>query len=160
LAKLGIADQVKPKIKLLNEAAPAAVAKGEVEIGLGPMSEVLLVPGVRLAGPFPAGLQSYLVFMASVLSASKNPDAARSLIKFLTAPAAAPVFKRQRHGAAMIKATILSSQKPRHRGSRRKACRSLRALPSEGLDVLERGAWRPRCARIFKQKLASGCGSG
>ena len=93
LAKLGIADQVKPKIKLLNEAAPAAVAKGEVEIGLGPMSEVLLVPGVRLAGPFPAGLQSYLVFMAGVSSASKNADAARSLIKFLTAPAAAPVFK-------------------------------------------------------------------
>jgi len=93
LAKLGIADQVKPKIKLLNESAPAAVAKGEVEIGLGPMSEVLLVPGVRLAGPYPAGLQSYLVFMACVSSASKNADAARSLIKFLTAPAAAPIFK-------------------------------------------------------------------
>ena len=62
LAKLGIADQVKPKIKLLNESAPA-------------------------------GLQSYLVFMAGVSSASKNADAARSLIKFLTALAAAPVFK-------------------------------------------------------------------
>jgi molybdate transport system substrate-binding protein len=93
LAKLGIADQVKPKIKLLNESAPVAVAKGEVEIGLGPMSEVLLVPGVQLAGPYPAGLQSYLVFMVCVSSASKNADAARSLIKFLTAPAAAPVFK-------------------------------------------------------------------
>jgi len=93
LAKLGIADQVKPKIKLLNESAPVAVAKGEVEIGLGPMSEVLLVPGVQLAGPYPAGLQSYLVFMACVSSASKNADAARSLIKFLTASAAAPVFK-------------------------------------------------------------------
>ena len=93
LAKLGIADQVKPKIKLLNESAPAAVAKGEVEIGLGPMSEVLLVPGVQLAGPFPAGLEFYLVFMACVSSTSKNADAARSLIKFLTAPAAAPVFK-------------------------------------------------------------------
>ena len=93
LAKLGITDQVKPKIKLLNESAPVAVAKGEVEIGLGPMSEVLLVPGVQLAGPFPAGLQSYLVFAAGVSSASKKADAARSLIKFLTAPAAAPVFK-------------------------------------------------------------------
>jgi molybdate transport system substrate-binding protein len=57
------------------------------------MSEVLLVPGVRLAGPFPAGLQSYLVFKAGVSSASKNADAARSLIKFLAAPAAAPVLK-------------------------------------------------------------------
>ena len=93
LAKLGIADQVKPKIKLLNEAAPAAVANGEVEIGLGPMSEVLPVPGVQLAGPFPGGLQSYLVFAACVSRASKNADAAKSLIKFLIAPAAAPVFK-------------------------------------------------------------------
>jgi len=57
------------------------------------MSEVLLVPGVQLAGPFPVGLQSYLVFMAGVSSASKNADVATSLIKFLTAPAAAPVFK-------------------------------------------------------------------
>jgi molybdate transport system substrate-binding protein len=65
----------------------------KVEIGLGLMSEVPLVPGVRLAGPFPASLQSYVVFMAGVSSASKNADAARSLIKFLTAPAAAPVFK-------------------------------------------------------------------
>ena len=73
LAKLGIADQVKPKIKLLSEAAPAAVAKGEVEIGLGPMSEVLLVPGVQLAGPFPAGLQSYLVFMACVRASARMP---------------------------------------------------------------------------------------
>jgi molybdate transport system substrate-binding protein len=93
LAKLGIADQVKPNIKLLNESAPAAVAKVEVEIGLDLMSEVLLVPGVQLAGSFPTGLQSDLVFMASVSSASKNADAARSLIKFLTAPAAALVFK-------------------------------------------------------------------
>jgi len=38
-------------------------------------------------------LQSYLVFMAGVSSASKNADAATSLIKFLTASAAAPVFK-------------------------------------------------------------------
>jgi hypothetical protein len=59
-------------------------------VGLG---HVLLVPGFQLAGPFPAGLQSYLVFMACLSSASKNADAARSPIKFLTAPAAAPVFK-------------------------------------------------------------------
>src|SRR5262249_57457408 len=76
LAKLGIADQVKPKIKLLNESAPAAVAKGEVEIGLGPMSEVLLVPGVQLAGPYPAGLQSYLVFMAVGVEGSQKTGAA------------------------------------------------------------------------------------
>jgi molybdate transport system substrate-binding protein len=93
LAKLGIADQVAPKLKLLNESAPVAVGKGEVEIGLGPISEALIVPGVQLAGPYPGDLQTYLVFTAGVSSASKNADAAKSLIKFWTAPAAAPVFK-------------------------------------------------------------------
>lgn len=93
LKKLGIADQVAAKIKLLNESAPVAVGKGAVEIGLGPISEVLIVPGVQLAGPFPASLQSYLVFTAGISSASKNGGAAASLIKFLRTPDAAPVYK-------------------------------------------------------------------
>jgi molybdate transport system substrate-binding protein len=93
LAKLGIADQVKSKVKLLDVSAPIAVAKGDVEIGLGPVSEVLPVAGAQLAGPYPADLQSYLVFTAGVSSASKNADAAKALIKFLAGPAAAPVLK-------------------------------------------------------------------
>ena len=53
----------------------------------------VIIAMVELAGPYPAGLQSYLVFHGVVSSASKSADAARSLIKFLAAPAAAPVFK-------------------------------------------------------------------
>lgn len=93
LRKLGIADAVAPKVKLLNESAPLAVAKGEVEIGLGPISEVLPIEGVQLAGPFPADLQSYLVFTAAASTGSKNADAAKALIKFLASPAAAAVLK-------------------------------------------------------------------
>jgi molybdate transport system substrate-binding protein len=92
-SKLGIADTLKPKIKLLDVSAPEAVAKGEVEIGLGPVSEILLVAGADLAGPYPSDLQSYLVFSAAVASASKNAKAGNLLIKFLAAPAAAPVLK-------------------------------------------------------------------
>jgi molybdate transport system substrate-binding protein len=93
LAKLGIADEVKSKVKLLDVSAPIAVAKGDVEIGLGPVSEVLPVAGAQLAGPYPADVQSYLVFTAGVSSGSKNADAAKALIKFLAGPAAAPVLK-------------------------------------------------------------------
>jgi molybdate transport system substrate-binding protein len=93
LRKLGLADALAPKIKLLDVAAPVAVAKGEVEIGLGPISEILPIEGVQLAGPFPADVQSYLVFSAVVSSASKNADAAKALIKFLTSPVAPPVLK-------------------------------------------------------------------
>jgi molybdate transport system substrate-binding protein len=93
LAKLGIADQVKSKVKLLDVSAPIAVAKGDVEIGLGPVSEVLPVAGAQLAGPYPADVQAYLVFTAGVASASKDADAAKALIQFLAGPAAAPVLK-------------------------------------------------------------------
>jgi molybdate transport system substrate-binding protein len=93
LAKLGIADALKPRIKLLDKPAPLGVAAGEVELGLGPVSEILPVAGVEVAGPYPAELQSYLVFSAAVSSTSGNADAAKALIKFLTGPDAAAVIK-------------------------------------------------------------------
>lgn len=93
LNKLGIADAVKSKVKLLSTGAPVGVASGEVEVGLGPISEVLDNPGAELAGAFPAEVQSYLVFAAAVSASSKSADAAKQLIKFLTTPAAVPVLK-------------------------------------------------------------------
>ena len=54
---------------------------------------VILVPGAELVGPLPSELQNYINFAAGVGSAAKDPDAAKALIKFLTAPAAVPVFK-------------------------------------------------------------------
>jgi molybdate transport system substrate-binding protein len=92
-AKLGIADEIKPKIKLLTTTASEAVVAGEVEVGLGPISEILAAPSAELVGPFPADLQWYLVLTASVSSTSHNADGAKALIKFLTSPAAPPVLK-------------------------------------------------------------------
>jgi len=91
--KLGIADELKPKIKLLQTTASEAVVKDDVEVGLGPISEILASPAAELVGPFPSDLQWYLVLTAGVSTASKNADAAKALIKFLTAPGAVPVLK-------------------------------------------------------------------
>lgn len=93
LKKLGIADALKPKIKVLGENAAVAVAKGDVEIGLTMTSAVPAVAGAELAGPFPASLQTYLVFAAGIASARRNAAAAKALIEFLSAPAAASVYK-------------------------------------------------------------------
>lgn len=93
LAKLGLADELKPKIKLLQISAPEAVAKGEVELGLSPISEIIAVSGAQLAGAVPADYQSYLVLSGGVATNSANADAAKALLKFLTAPAAAAVLK-------------------------------------------------------------------
>jgi molybdate transport system substrate-binding protein len=57
------------------------------------MSEILASSDAELVGPFPAELQWYLVLPAGIAVASKNPDAAKALIKFITSPSAVPVLK-------------------------------------------------------------------
>ena len=92
-AKLGIADDLKSKIKLVQTSAPVALAKGEVELTVSPISEILPVPGVQFAGAVPADYQWYLVLIGAVSAASKNGDAAKAFIKFLRTPSAAAVLK-------------------------------------------------------------------
>lgn len=91
--KLGIAEALKPKIKLLQTGAPEGVAKGVAEIGLSPVSEILPTPGVVLAGPLPSEIQSYLVLAAAVSTQNENTAAADAFIKFLATPAAVSVLK-------------------------------------------------------------------
>jgi molybdate transport system substrate-binding protein len=93
--RLGIAEQLKGKIKLLPPSNPAAhaVANGEAEIGMTQISEILPYAGAELVGPLPADIQLLTVYPAAVGTAAKEPDAAKALIKFLTSPAAGPVLK-------------------------------------------------------------------
>ena len=90
--KLGIAAEVRPKVKLLDGAAGEAVAKGEVELGLTQISE-LLPYAEDQAAALPAEIQTYTTFSAGIAAASKESDAAKSLIRFLTAPGAVPVIR-------------------------------------------------------------------
>jgi len=95
LPKLGIADALKDKIKLLPPENPAAhaVANGEAEIGMTQISEILPYAGAELVGPLPAEIQLTSSFAVGVGASSKAPDAAQALIRFLKTPAAAAVFK-------------------------------------------------------------------
>lgn len=93
--RLGIAEQLKGKTKLLPASNPAAhaVANGEVEIGMTQISEILPYAGAELVGPLPADIQLYTVFAGAIGTGAKQADAGKALIKFLTAPAAVPVLK-------------------------------------------------------------------
>src|SRR5262245_15024271 len=95
LQRLGIAEELKARTKLLPASNPAAlaVANGEAEIGMTQISEILPYPGAELVGPLPAEIQLYTVFSAGRAAAPKDADATAALIKFLTSPDAAPVFK-------------------------------------------------------------------
>jgi len=92
--QLGIAEQLKSKTILVPGAQSAeVVAKGEAEIGVAQASEIVPVSGAQLVGPLPGELGSMTEFTAAVGAGSKAAEAAKSLILFLTGPAAAPVFK-------------------------------------------------------------------
>ena len=91
--KLGIADALKPKLKLLQGGVGEAVTNGEIEIGMTQISEILPHPGAELAGPLPADIQSYTSFSAGVSAASKEVDAAKAFVKFLAGPPALAVIK-------------------------------------------------------------------
>jgi molybdate transport system substrate-binding protein len=93
--RLGIADQIRPKLKPQPTSNPAAkaVANGEAELGITQISEILPYEGAQLVGPIPAEIQLYTVYPAAVAAGTQEGDAANALIKFLTAPAAIAVLK-------------------------------------------------------------------
>jgi molybdate transport system substrate-binding protein len=93
--KLGVADQARPKLKQTATGVfvGSIIASGEVEIGFQQVSELGHYPGVDFVGPLPADVQNYTIFSAGIPKASKQPDAAKALVQFLTSAAAAPVFR-------------------------------------------------------------------
>jgi len=93
--RLGIADQVLPKSKLIGggERAGAAVARGEVEIGLQQLSELLPVPGIAHITPLPPELQKVSTFAAGVAASSPSRPLARTVIEFLSSPQAADAIR-------------------------------------------------------------------
>jgi len=92
--RLGIATEMKPKMRPMPaEYNVEAVGRGEVELVVVVASRISGVPGVELVGPIPQELQTWIGFTAGVATAAKEPEAARAMIKFFTAPAAAPVLR-------------------------------------------------------------------
>ena len=87
--KLGIAAEMKDKAKKIP-ATPVAeiVARGEAELGFQQISELKPVTGIDIVGPLPDALQKVTVFSAGIATVSKQPEAAKALIKFLGSPAA------------------------------------------------------------------------
>lgn len=85
LEQMGIADAVKPKTTLMFAFAGgvAQIAKGEVELGLFNISEILPVKGVTLVGPLPAQLQSYITFSGAVHARSAAPARATAYLQSL-----------------------------------------------------------------------------
>jgi molybdate transport system substrate-binding protein len=97
---LGIADQIQAKTVLVKGQAGAppavgeAIAKGEAEIGLQPISELVNVPGIDIVGVIPDQLQTPdLTYAVGLPAKGGNRDASTALVKLLTGPAGQAALK-------------------------------------------------------------------
>lgn len=89
-SRLGIADQLRDKSRRVEgERVGAVVARGEAEIGLQELGELLPVAGIDVVGPLPPDVQRATVLSAGIAKGSTQPEAAKALIRFLASPAAA-----------------------------------------------------------------------
>ena len=90
----GIADQVNARAKLASgERNGEVVAKGEADIAIQQIPELMGVPGIDIVGPLPDELQLMTSFSAALLSSSKDRKAANALIAFLASREIRPVLK-------------------------------------------------------------------
>src|SRR5215467_1343726 len=94
--RMGIADEIKGKLKQTPTGVfvGSIIASGEAEIGFQQVSELSHFAGVDYVGPIPAEVQLITVFSAGIPTGTKQADAAKSLVSFITAPAAAAIFKK------------------------------------------------------------------
>ena len=95
LDRLGIAEAVNAKALIVATGFTAErLVSGEADLAVQQISELLVVPGIEVVGPLPPGIQTVATFSGGVMTASQQPDRARDLLRFLSAPEVAPVLER------------------------------------------------------------------
>lgn len=92
--RLAVADKINVKMMPRGSDAAAMVADGGAGLAVMPVSEILVAPGVELAGALPPEIQMIQVFAAAIVAGSSAAAAARQLIEFLASPRAAETIRR------------------------------------------------------------------
>jgi molybdate transport system substrate-binding protein len=96
LQQLGIADAVQAKVtRPETDIVSELVARGEIELGIVVITQIMTTPGVQLVGPLPSELQSYIPFSGGIGAKTKVSGAAKQLLDFLRTPRAVEVIKAQ-----------------------------------------------------------------
>jgi molybdate transport system substrate-binding protein len=92
--ELGIADAMRPKIKLFPDGTKAlqAIARGEIALTVAPITSVRVVGGVNLIGPLPETLQLKTVYAAALATKSAGSAAANGLMTMLFSSEVAAVL--------------------------------------------------------------------
>ena len=95
IAQLGLTEQLKAKT-IFTSGGPVTdfLARGDFEIGIQQTNIMVGVPGTDYVGPLPGFLNKRCPSSVAVLTSSKEQDAARAMIRFMSSPEAAPLLRR------------------------------------------------------------------
>jgi molybdate transport system substrate-binding protein len=95
IERLGIADEIRRKAVISDAYMGEVVVRGEAELAVQQISELMPVAGIDIIGPLPGELQKISLFAAAIFTAAKNPAGGAKLVSFLAEPRLAPVLERK-----------------------------------------------------------------
>ncbi len=95
IPRLGIAEQIKARIRI-SKGMPVGVlvAKGEAEIGVHQIAELMPIKGIDIVGELPAEIQTTLIYATGIHASAKQPEAARALARFLLLATSVPAIRK------------------------------------------------------------------
>jgi molybdate transport system substrate-binding protein len=94
IERLGIAEEVRRKATITDSYAGEAAARGEVDVAVQQVSELVPIKDIDIVGALPGELQRISVFAGGIFRAAKNADGASTLLAELAAPALVPTLIR------------------------------------------------------------------
>jgi molybdate transport system substrate-binding protein len=95
IERLGIAAEVRRKAHISDSYVGEVTARGEAEMAVQQISELMPVDGIDIVGPLPDEVQKISVFAAGIFQAARNPAGAGKLISYLAEPRLVPVLIRK-----------------------------------------------------------------
>lgn len=95
IAQMGIADEVRPKVRAKPAIHGGAelVANGEADLGMYLLSEVHTAKGIAVVGLLPAQLQSFVVYGTAIPASNHQPEAALDFVKFVSQAGKQEIWK-------------------------------------------------------------------
>ncbi|MDB5412350.1 MAG: molybdate transporter substrate-binding protein [Rubritepida sp.] len=95
IQRLGLAEAVNAKATIIPSGFTGELLlKGEVEIAIQQISELMAVPGIDIVGRLPAEIQADTIFSAGLFPASDRQDAAAAFLRAISGPETAEVYTR------------------------------------------------------------------
>lgn len=93
--RLGVADQIRGKSRMIPaEPVGQVVARGDADLGFQQISELMPIKGIDLVGELPDEVQQVTPFSAGIVAGTKEAEAAKALIDYLTSAEAVPAIRK------------------------------------------------------------------